>query len=198
MMQLTHYRELWDDPAITSLGIYTAPNVSTEALVRELRALAGDNDTINIRSNRALRETSLVIFDRTFAITRVLQLLATIVSFIGILASLMALQLERARELGVLRANGMTPGQVWGMIVAQTGLMGLVAGVLAAPVGIMMAAVLVFVINKRSFGWTLQFQLDPALFVQALIVAVIAALLAGIYPAWKMGRTSPALALREE
>lgn len=198
MMQFPRYRELWDDPAITSLGLYVVPGVGVEALVRELRSLSAADETINIRSNRTLRETSLVIFDRTFAITRVLQLLATIVSFIGILASLMALQLERARELGVLRANGMTPGQVWGMIVAQTGLMGLTAGLLAAPVGVMMAAVLVFVINKRSFGWTLQFQLDPGLFVQALLVAVAAALLAGIYPAWKMGRTSPALALREE
>jgi putative ABC transport system permease protein len=54
------------------------------------------------------------------------------------------------------------------------------------------------VINKRSFGWTLIFQADPGLFAQALLVATSAALLAGVYPAWRMGRTSPALALREE
>jgi len=58
--------------------------------------------------------------------------------------------------------------------------------------------VLVFVINKRSFGWTLQLQFDPGLLVQALVVSIVAALLAGLYPAWRMGRTSPALALREE
>jgi putative ABC transport system permease protein len=110
----------------------------------------------------------------------------------------MALQLERSRELGVLRANGLTPRQLWGLVIGQTGLMGLAAGLLAIPVGVMMAAVLVFVINKRSFGWTLLFQLDGALFAQAVLVAVAAALLAGLYPAWRMGRTSPALALREE
>jgi putative ABC transport system permease protein len=84
------------------------------------------------------------------------------------------------------------------MVLSQTGLMGLTAGLLAIPVGILMASVLVFVINKRSFGWTLLFQVDPGLLAQAVLVATSAALLAGIYPAWRMGRTSPALALREE
>jgi putative ABC transport system permease protein len=153
---------------------------------------------LNIRSNRALRESSLVVFDRTFAITRVLQLLATIVAFVGILAALMALQLERARELGMLRANGLTPGQLWGLVISQTGLMGLTAGLLSLPVGVALATVLVYVINKRSFGWTLLFRLDGGLFAQALLVAVAAALLAGLYPAWRMSRTAPAAALREE
>jgi putative ABC transport system permease protein len=76
--------------------------------------------------------------------------------------------------------------------------MGLTAGLLALPVGITLALVLVYVINKRSFGWTLLFQVDGGLFGQALLVAVAAALLAGLYPAWRMSRTSPALALREE
>ena len=98
----------------------------------------------------------------------------------------------------MLRANGLTPRQLWGVVISQTGLIGLTAGLLSIPVGVLLAAVLVFVINKRSFGWTLLFQLDGALFAQALLVAVAAALLAGLYPAWRMSRTSPALALREE
>jgi putative ABC transport system permease protein len=160
--------------------------------------MVGAEQVVNIRSNRALRETSLAIFDRTFAITTVLQLLATIVAFVGILSALMALQLERTRELGMLRANGLTPGQLWGTVISQTGLMGLTAGLLSIPVGVALAAVLVFVINKRSFGWTLLFRLDGTLFAQALLVAVVAALLAGLYPAWRMSRTPPAFALREE
>ncbi|MBK9710723.1 MAG: FtsX-like permease family protein [Kouleothrix sp.] len=198
MMDLARYQAAWNDRSISSLGIYAAPGVDVDALVQRLRGLVGAEQVINIRSNRALREASLEIFDRTFAITTVLQLLATIVAFVGILAALMALQLERARELGMLRANGLTPRQLWGMVISQTGLMGLTAGLLAIPVGVMLAAVLVFVINKRSFGWTLLFRLDGGLFAQALLVAVAAALLAGLYPAWRMGRTSPALALREE
>jgi putative ABC transport system permease protein len=202
MIDLARYQAAWNDPAISSLGIDAAPGTDVDALVRALRdtagTAAGDAPILNIRSNRALREASLAVFDRTFAITTVLQLLATIVAFVGILAALMALQLERARELGVLRANGLTPRQLWGVVISQTGLIGLTAGLLSIPVGVLLAAVLVFVINKRSFGWTLLFQLDGALFAQALLVAVAAALLAGLYPAWRMSRTSPALALREE
>jgi putative ABC transport system permease protein len=204
MLDLARYQAAWNDRAISSLGLYAAPGVDVDTLVGQLRGLAGAADAqgntpiITIRSNRALRESSLEVFDRTFAITTVLQLLATIVAFVGILAALMALQLERARELGMLRANGLTTRQLWGLVISQTGLMGLTAGLLAMPVGVLLAAVLVFVINKRSFGWTLLFRLDGGLFVQALLVAIAAALLAGLYPAWRMSRTSPALALREE
>src|SRR5207248_1806630 len=198
MMNLAHYQAAWNDNSISSIGLYATPGTDVDALVQRLRGLLSADQVVNIRSNRALRESSLEIFDRTFAITSVLQLLATIVAFVGILAALMALQLERARELGMLRANGLTPRQLWGLVISQTGLMGLTAGLLALPVGVALAAVLVFVINKRSFGWTLLFRLDGGLFAQALLVAVAAALLAGLYPAWRMSRTSPALALREE
>jgi putative ABC transport system permease protein len=198
MLDLARYQAAWNDQSISSLGLYAAPGVHVDTLVQQLRGQVAADQVITIRSNRALREASLVVFDRTFAITTVLQLLATIVAFVGILAALMALQLERARELGMLRANGLTPRQLWGMVLSQTGLMGLTAGLLAIPVGVLLAMVLVFVINKRSFGWTLLFRLDGGLFAQALLVAIAAALLAGLYPAWRMGRTAPALALREE
>jgi putative ABC transport system permease protein len=125
-------------------------------------------------------------------------MLAALVAFVGVLSALMALQLERARELGVLRANGVTPGQVWQLVTSQTGLMGLAAGLLSLPVGLALAAIMIFVINRRSFGWTIRMDVDPMILVEAVILALAAALLAGIYPAWKMARTSPALALREE
>jgi putative ABC transport system permease protein len=110
----------------------------------------------------------------------------------------MALQLERGREVAVLRAQGLTPAQVWGLCLGQTGLMGLVAGLLAIPVGLVLADILVLVINRRSFGWTLQLSVAPGALVQAVALAVGAALLAGVYPAFRMARTIPASALRDE
>lgn len=192
------YRQLWDDTALSSLAIYVREGYEVDAVMERVRAISAAYGTIIVNSSRALREGTLIVFDRTFAITSVLQLLATIVAFIGILSALMALQLERTRELGVLRAIGLTPGQLWGVVLGQTSLMGLAAGLLAAPLGLALAVVLTYVINKRSFGWTLEFTLDPTLFVQALAVAIVAALLAGIWPALQMSRTSPAVALRDE
>ncbi|MHB1005349.1 MAG: FtsX-like permease family protein [Chloroflexota bacterium] len=192
------YEPLWDDRDISSLGIYVKPGADVTAEVSALRQVIGADADVLVRSNRALREASLAVFDRTFAITDVLRLLTTAVAFVGVLSALMALQLERTRELGVLRANGLTPRQVWGLVTWQTGLMGLVAGLLSLPVGIVMALVLVYVINRRSFGWTLQLRVDPMILLQALLLALVAAMLAGLYPALRMARTSPAVALREE
>ena len=66
------------------------------------------------------------------------------------------------------------------------------------PLGMALALVLILVVNRRSFGWTLQVHIDPQILLQALALALAAALLAGLYPAWRMARTPPALALREE
>lgn len=198
MMGRSLYEHHWSDRGVTSLGLFVGEGVSVDTEVTELQALAGEGQLVLIRSNRALKEASLEVFDRTFAITGVLRLLAFIVAFIGVLSALMALQLERVRELGVLRAIGLTPAQIWQMVTFQTGLMGLVAGVLAVPAGLILAVVMIFFVNKRSFGWTLQLELGPEILIQAVLLALIGALLAGLYPSWRMSRTPPALALREE
>ena len=198
MMSRHTYDQWWQDAKISSLGVYAEPNSDVDRLVESLRRLAGAEHEVLIRSNRTLRAASLEVFDRTFTITTVLHLLTTVVAFVGVLSALMALQLERAHELGVLRATGCTPGQVWGLMTSQTGLMGLIAGLLAVPVGVGLALILVLVINRRSFGWTLQIEIAPEILVQAIGMAVVAALLAGLYPALRMARTSPALALRNE
>ncbi|MEM6457234.1 MAG: ABC transporter permease, partial [Acidobacteriota bacterium] len=191
------YDRHWNDPAIHSLGFFADDGVDRDAWIEDLRAAANTGrQAIDVRANRELRRYSLEIFDRTFAITGVLRLLAVGIAFVGVLSALLALQLERDRELAVLRANGMTPAQVWGLVTVQTGLMGLVAGLIAMPVGAMMAALLVQVINRRAFGWTLTLDLDPALLLQAPALAVIAALLAGLLPAHRMAQASPARALR--
>ncbi len=102
-------------------------------------------------------------------------------------------------SLGLYAAPlGLTPGQVWGMVTTETGLMGLIAGLLAMPVGILLAAVLVFAINRRSFGWTMPVDVQPTMLLQGLALAVGAALLAGLYPARRMARAQAAEALRDE
>ena len=119
-------------------------------------------------------------------------------AFIGVLSTLMSLQLERTRELGTLRANGMSLPQLWSKTMLETGLMGLTAGLISMPVGLALAAILIYVINIRSFGWSLQINLNPSIFLMALVVALVAALLAGIYPILRLNNMEIATALREE
>jgi putative ABC transport system permease protein len=92
----------------------------------------------------------------------------------------------------------MTRGQLRGLILLQTSTMGLTAGLLALPLGILMGQLLIDVINLRSFGWTMAMRLPLPTLVSGLLLAWIAALLAGLYPAFRAARTQPAQALREE
>ena len=191
------YDQFFDDAFVTSLGIFLEAGADADAVIAALRAQLADFDLL-AQDNASLRRGALEVFDRTFAITIALRLLTTLVAFIGILSALMALQLEQTREYGAMRATGMTPRQLTRFTLIQTGLMGLAAGVLALPIGTLLSLVLIYVINLRSFGWSMQFILLPGEFLEAFLVAVVAALLAGVYPAWRLGRLKPAEALRSE
>lgn len=192
------YRQWWDDEKLSAIALHIAPGVDVETKVSEIRALFAGTQELLVRSNRGTRQNALEVFDRTFAITVALQLLATLVAFIGILSTLMSLQLERSREIGILRATGMTRRQLWRLSLLETGLIGSTAGLIAMPMGLVLAAILIYIINLRSFGWTLEMQLRPEHFFQAFLVALGAALLAGLYPAWRMGQMQPSTAVRSE
>ncbi|HEX9114875.1 MAG TPA: ABC transporter permease, partial [Anaerolineae bacterium] len=198
MMAAKTYHTYWQDPGWTSVSLSLAPGVDPDRFAQELAPRLNQYQAVIVRPNATLRAEVLRVFDQAFAITGALQMLAATVAFIGVLSALLALQLERAREIGILRAVGLTVRQLHGMVLLETGLMGAAAGLLAMPTGLTLAVVLIYIINRRSFGWTLQLQAGPGVFLQALALAVAAALLAGIYPAFRLGRMLSAEALRSE
>jgi len=115
------YGRFWRDPAVSTVGVFLDdPARLDDALTSVRDALADLDRPVLVRANRQIREQSLAIFDRTFAITGVLRLLAIGVAFIGVLSALLALQLERARDHAVLRALGVTPGQMVGLGALET------------------------------------------------------------------------------
>jgi putative ABC transport system permease protein len=199
VMRHETYRRYWQDDQISSLALYVNPARVSDlgSFVDRLRRQFAGRDLV-ISANRELRADALAIFDRTFTITSALNLLATVVAFIGVLSALMALQIERTRELGMLRANGMTLRQLWRMTLLETGLMGGTAGLLAMPTGFLLALILVYIINLRSFGWTIRLDLQWETFAQAMLVALASALLAAVYPMLRLGRLEIARAIRQE
>jgi putative ABC transport system permease protein len=197
-MSLDVYRPLWNDDRLNGLVLFLPPEADVDATAAELRAQLRAFPTVHVNPSGVLREEALVVFDRTFAITTAMQLITTLVAFIGVLSSLLALQLEKARELGILRALGLTVAEMRALTFWETGLLGASAGVLALPTGYILAWILIFVINQRSFGWTLQMHAELAPFAQAFLLAISAALLAALYPAWRIGRMPVAAALRGE
>ncbi|GIX08064.1 MAG: permease [Candidatus Poribacteria bacterium] len=199
MIARSTYDQYWNDPYVSSIGLFLRPGADSSRVAQELRRATQNLERpIVVRPTRDLRAFSMEVFDRSFLITGVLRTLTTGVAVIGVIGALLGLQLERAREVGVLRAGGLTPVQLFGLMLTQSGLMGLAAGLFSVPMGTLLAALMVYVINRRSFGWTLEMHLSPAWLLQAVLLGVAAALLAGWYPAWRMSRVPPAEVLREE
>ncbi|MBT8107028.1 MAG: ABC transporter permease, partial [Gammaproteobacteria bacterium] len=121
LMSRDNYDRHFADDGIDTLGLYLADGINVDEVIAAVRTLGAGRQSLRVDSNARIRELSLEIFDQTFVITDVLYWLALGVAFIGILGAMLALQLERAREFALLRALGMTPRQVGGMVTAQSG-----------------------------------------------------------------------------
>lgn len=198
MMSFGIYRQLWQDDAVTAVGLYLSHGVDAAGEIPRLQAAAAGRQALLIRSNADIRSMSLAIFDRTFIITRVLYWLAAAIAAIGLVSALLAWELDRAREISLLRALGLTPRGAAALIEAQTLFMGGAALLAALPAGLIIAVVLTKIIDRRAFGWHIAMHLHAAQFVNALALALAAALLAGLYPAWRTAREQIAAEMREE
>lgn len=192
------YDRYWNDKVLDSMAVYLEPGTGNEPFLERIQNHELRDSGLFARSNRKIKDTSLEIFDRTFTVTEVLRWLTIIVACIGILSALFAIQLDRVREFAVLRAAGLTRGELCAVMMIEGGLMGTVSAVLSIPLGIALAAVLIFVINKRSFGWSMQFSLPWEQVIIALALGLAAGVLAAVYPAWRMNRQPFAPDLRYE
>ncbi|HLF11078.1 MAG TPA: FtsX-like permease family protein, partial [Gammaproteobacteria bacterium] len=198
VMALHAYRRSWGDSRLSGVGLHLRPESDSATVEADLRAALPDGTSFRMRSREAIERLSLEVFDRTFKITEVLRILAALVAFLGVLSALLSIELERSRELAVLRSIGFSPRQLATTLLTQTGLLGAAAGIAALPLGTALAALLVYVINRRSFGWSMDFVVTPSPLLTGLALAVGAALLAGVYPALRASRIELGAALREE
>ncbi len=189
------YFPLRDD---TGLGVYAKPGVDAAALESALRAALEGTAGLRIQSNAQLRELSLEIFDRTFAVTDLLRLLALGVAIVGIVSALLAQQMERLTDYALLRALGFRRGEVLRVVLWQTLLAGALAASVAMPVGLGLALLLIDVINVRSFGWTMSVHWPWTALVSVWVSALVAALVAGVHPAVVASRRAPASVLRND
>jgi len=185
------------DPAPSNLAIYLSPDAQPAMVRAEIeKATAGHR--VLMFSNRDLRTEAVRIFDRTFAITYALEAVAVIVAVMGIAGALLALVIDRRRELGLLRFLGAAGGQVRKLIFVEAGLLGLLANLAGIALGFALSLVLIFVINKQSFGWTIRFHWPVEILLGALTVVYVATLLAGLYPAQVAVRLNPLEVVHEE
>jgi putative ABC transport system permease protein len=178
------YRRLTADTRINDLALWLAPGTDTAAVQAALRALLPDPTLLEFASSRELRQLSLRIFDRSFAVTHYLQVLAITIGLVGIAASLSAQVLARRKEFGLLAHLGLTRRQVVAVVAGEAAAW-VAAGVLMGlALGLAISLVLVFVVNPQSFHWTMELVLPPAR-LAALALAV-----------WLAGTATAALCAR--
>lgn len=185
------------DPAPTNLSVYVEPGAAPEKVRGEILDATRDHHIL-IASNREIRTQAIRVFDRTFAITYALEAIAVLVAVMGIAGALLALVIDRRRELGLLRFLGADNGQIRKLILTEAGLLGLFANLAGAALGLLLSLILIFVINKQSFGWTIRFHWPVEILFGALTFVYVATVLAGIYPASVAVRLNPLEVLHEE
>ena len=177
------YEQWWGDPTATVLAIYLEPNASAQRVRGDLKKALGPLLPVSIISDKELRAHVLEIFDRTFRLTYGLEIVTVIVGLLGIINTLLTTVVERQREFATFRAIGGSRRQVEGLVVRESlclATVGLGLGLLA---GILLATLLIGVINKQSFGWTIHVTVPVKTLLEAVLVAGVTGLLAGYLPA---------------
>jgi putative ABC transport system permease protein len=185
------------DPAPTNLAVFVANGASVESVRTRIQQIAAGR-RILIFSDRDLRTEAIRIFDQTFAITYALEAVAILVAVLGIAGALVALVIDRRRELGLMRFLGGSSSQIRKLILVEAGLLGLLANLAGLALGYFLSLILVFVINQQSFGWTIRFHWPVALIFGALTAVYVATILSGLYPARVAVQLNPLSVIHEE
>ena len=183
--------------APTNLAIYVRKDADATEIRRTLEQRFAKYRVV-IAPNRTLRQNAVTVFDRTFAITYALEGVAVVVAMLGAANSLLAMVLDRRREFGMLRYLGAAPAQIRRMILLEAGFLGIAANALGLALGFVLSLVLIYVINKQSFGWTIQFHPPLALLTGASALVLTATVVAGIFPARAAARLNPIEVIHEE
>ncbi len=193
------YEQNWGEMGVTAISYHLTPTTLPSAAVNELSLLAsGYDQKLLIRDNQTLRSDVIQVFDQTFAVTNALRLIATVVSIIGILSAVVLIMIDRKKDIGLLKALGIRRSDLRKLVFTQTSVMGLFAGLFAVPTGIVISLILIYVINLRSFGWTIQLNIQWWYLLQGILISLAAASLGGIYPVYKLERSTALEVLRYE
>lgn len=202
VMDRAWYRQQWRDDRVTVYSVYLAPGVDAEhvrqSIVTRVAGLDGMTLPPLVIRNHELRREILEIFDRSFVLTYVLEAIAVLVAVLGIVNTLVTAVLERRREFAALGAIGASTRQVERLVLWEAAYLGLIGAALGVVGGLLLALLLIRVINKQSFGWTIQMTIPGGVILQAVGLALTAALVAGYWPARWAARQPLVEGLREE
>ena len=181
-MRLADYRRLSGDALVNDAALWLAPGADSAQVIAALRRLPFGSE-LEFSEPGQIRSASLKIFDRSFAVTYLLEAVAILIGLFGVGATVSAQTLARAKEFGMLRHIGVTRRQILALLAAEGGLLtalGILAGFL---LGWCISLILVFIVNPQSFHWSMQLHMPWGLLAAVALIllacATLTALLAG-------------------
>ena len=184
------FLQAYPNSAATSFGIRIAPERATEFMVaaRQEFGLSGQD----VIDQNALKAYSMEIFERTFTVTASLNVLTLGVAGFAMLMSLLTLAGMRLPQLAPVWAIGLDRRQLGWIELARAVILAVGTAIIALPVGLALAWVLLAVVNVAAFGWRLPMQVFPMDYAVLGIQAVLAAIIAAVWPAVRIARMPPA------
>ena len=202
LMDRTLYQSLWHDEFVTVFPVYLHERASLDRvrarITEQLSVVTKGGLPPLVISNTELRKEILEIFDRTFLLTYVLEAIAVVIAMLGIVNTLITSVLERRQEFATLRAIGGSSGQIQQLVLWEAIYLGAIGIVLGLIGGGLLSLLLIKVINRQSFGWSIQMIIPIGSLLQAVALAVLATLVAGYFPARWAARQPVVEGLRDE
>jgi putative ABC transport system permease protein len=183
-IRLEDYRALSGDMLVSDVAMWTRAGVDADALERDVRALPF-GATLGFAKPGEIRTMSMKIFDRSFAVTYLLEAIAIAIGMAGVAATFSAQTLARSKEFGMLRHVGVTRGQILRILALEGGGLSALGVACGFGLGLLISLILVYVVNPQSFHWTMQLHLPWPLLgsvaAALLVSSVVTALVAGRY-----------------
>jgi putative ABC transport system permease protein len=194
------YDRLTGDTARGEAAITLLPGADETATIAALRHAIPPPvaDLVQIVPTRALKARALAIFDRSFAITYGLELVAVLVGLAGVAAITSAQTIARTREFGMLRHLGVTRGQIVAMLGLEGALLGFVGGIAGIALGCGLAQILIHVVNPQSFNWTMETRLPIGLLVGVGVALIASSALTAMLAGRRAVSADAVLAVRED
>ncbi len=191
------YERLWRDSRVQSVALFLKPGESPEAVRSSIMGMFKGLDR-TIVSNTRMRDNVLAIFDKTFAPTAALKGVSLLVALLGVATALMAILMERSRDMTVLGYLGLTPRQLAAVNIWQSLVMAVAAFFISVLCGLVLTYIIVYAINYRSFGWSIDIAVDPWVFAKTLLLTIIACFVASLYPTYRLLKVQEGVSAREE
>ncbi len=195
---LSHKRwqDYWPYKGQVGLAIHLKPDTDSMAVMKEM----GERFHLSperVRNNVELMAQAMRVFDRTFIVTATLGKLTLFIAVCGLFFATVAGEVSRQRQFALLRCMGMTGRELAALGGGQLLMIGLLTAVIALPLGLVLAQLLIDVVLKYSFGWTMPVQYFPYEYLTSLGSALAVLLVAGAWPVWRLVKRSAILSLRE-